>query len=65
MCGGGMVSATRDFKTHRRAVYVCAFHQERGTAVCQNRLAAPLEPCSARSKSGSAGFQLCAASCTR
>jgi hypothetical protein len=24
-------------------VYVCAFHRERGNAVCQNRLAAPME----------------------
>lgn len=40
-CGSGLVTATRDFKTHRRRVYVCATARERGT--CDNRLTVPLE----------------------
>jgi len=42
-CGGGIVSATRDFKAHgRRGVYLCGRHRERGTAVCANRHTMPM-----------------------
>jgi site-specific DNA recombinase len=42
-CGGGMVVASRDWKTRRQFRYVCGYHHTRGAAVCANRLEAPMD----------------------
>jgi hypothetical protein len=38
-----MVVGSRDFKTHRKPVYVCGHHRERGNAICTNRLSMPMQ----------------------
>jgi hypothetical protein len=43
VCGGTMVVGSRDFKTHRKPVYVCGYHRERGNAICTNRLSMTMQ----------------------
>jgi hypothetical protein len=35
-CGGSIIAITRRKGKHERRVYACAYHRNRGSAVCQN-----------------------------